>query len=78
MAPRLDSGDNQRITTDSTDSTSFRNGSQDQDDVEQGGVLLCVNMQMSFMHPPFGFALFYLRGIAPKELKGSEIYWGAY
>ena len=29
------------------------------------GVLLCVNMQTSFMHPPFGFALFYLRGIAP-------------
>jgi len=28
------------------------------------GVLLCVNMQTSFMHPPFGFALFYLRGIA--------------
>ena len=29
------------------------------------GVLLCVNMQTSFMHPPFGFALFYLRWIAP-------------
>ena len=28
------------------------------------GVLLCINMQTSFMHPPFGFALFYLRGIA--------------
>jgi len=28
------------------------------------GVLLCVNLQTSFMHPPFGFALFYLRGIA--------------
>ena len=28
------------------------------------GVLLCVNMQTSFMHPPFGFALFYLRGIS--------------
>jgi tripartite ATP-independent transporter DctM subunit len=41
------------------------------------GVLLCVNMQTSFMHPPFGFALFYLRGIAPKEVKSSEIYWGA-
>jgi tripartite ATP-independent transporter DctM subunit len=41
------------------------------------GVLLCVNMQTSFMHPPFGFALFYLRGIAPKEIKSSEIYWGA-
>jgi tripartite ATP-independent transporter DctM subunit len=41
------------------------------------GVLLCVNMQTSFMHPPFGFALFYLRGIAPKEVKSSAIYWGA-
>jgi tripartite ATP-independent transporter DctM subunit len=41
------------------------------------GVLLCVNMQTSFMHPPFGFALFYLRGIAPPEIKSSEIYWGA-
>jgi hypothetical protein len=41
------------------------------------GVLLCVNMQTSFMHPPFGFALFYLRSIAPKEVKSSSIYWGA-
>jgi TRAP-type mannitol/chloroaromatic compound transport system permease large subunit len=41
------------------------------------GVLLCVNMQTSFMHPPFGFALFYLRGIAPKSIKSSEIYIGA-
>ena len=41
------------------------------------GVLLCVNMQTSFMHPPFGFALFYLRGIAPREVKSSQIYWGA-
>jgi len=41
------------------------------------GVLLCVNMQTSFMHPPFGFALFYLRGIAPPEVKSSDIYWGA-
>jgi TRAP-type mannitol/chloroaromatic compound transport system permease large subunit len=31
------------------------------------GVLLAVNMQTSFMHPPFGFALFYLRGVAPTE-----------
>ena len=29
------------------------------------------------MHPPFGFALFYLRGIAPKEVKSSDIYWGS-
>jgi tripartite ATP-independent transporter DctM subunit len=41
------------------------------------GVLLCVNMQTSFMHPPFGFALFYLRGIAPKEVRSADIYWGA-
>ncbi|MCC7425416.1 MAG: TRAP transporter large permease subunit [Alphaproteobacteria bacterium] len=41
------------------------------------GVLLCVNMQTSFMHPPFGFALFYLRGIAPPEMKSRDIYWGA-
>ncbi|HUN69317.1 MAG TPA: TRAP transporter large permease subunit, partial [Burkholderiales bacterium] len=41
------------------------------------GVILGVNMQTSFMHPPFGFALFYLRGIAPKEVKSSSIYWGA-
>src|SRR2546429_4243282 len=41
------------------------------------GVLLCVNIQTSFMHPPFGFALFYLRGIAPPTIKTSDIYWGA-
>ena len=41
------------------------------------GVMLCVNMQTSFMHPPFGFALFYLRGVAPREVKSSDIYWGA-
>ncbi len=41
------------------------------------GVLLSVNMQTSFMHPPFGFALFFLRSVAPKEVKTSEIYWGA-
>jgi len=41
------------------------------------GVLLGVNMQTSFMHPPFGFALFYLRGIAPPSVKSSDIYWGA-
>ena len=29
------------------------------------------------MHPPFGFALFYLRGVAPKSLKSSDIYYGA-
>ena len=41
------------------------------------GVMLCVNMQTSFLHPPFGFVLFYLRGVAPKEVKSSDIYWGA-
>lgn len=41
------------------------------------GVLICVNMQTSFMHPPFGFALFYLRGIAPREIKTGDIYLGA-
>ena len=41
------------------------------------GVLLAVNMQTSFMHPPFGFALFYLRSVAPKEVKTSDLYWGA-
>ena len=42
------------------------------------GVMICANMQTSFMHPPFGFALFYLRGIVPREqVKTSEIYWGA-
>jgi TRAP-type mannitol/chloroaromatic compound transport system permease large subunit len=41
------------------------------------GVLICVNMQTSFMHPPFGFALFYLRGIAPPSIKSSDIYIGA-
>lgn len=54
------------------------------------GVLLSINMQTSFMHPPFGFALFYLRSVAPKtsykdRLTGQtiapittgQIYWGA-
>ncbi len=41
------------------------------------GVLLGVNMQTSFMHPPFGFALFYLRSVAPAEVKTGDIYWGA-
>ena len=41
------------------------------------GVMLCVNLQTSFMHPPFGFALFYLRGVAPKEIPSADIYWGA-
>jgi TRAP-type mannitol/chloroaromatic compound transport system permease large subunit len=54
------------------------------------GVLLAVNMQTSFMHPPFGFALFYLRSVAPKleyrdkltkrlmqPVTTGQIYWGA-
>jgi TRAP-type mannitol/chloroaromatic compound transport system permease large subunit len=41
------------------------------------GVLLCVNLQTSFMHPPFGFALFYLRGVAPKTVVTKDIYLGA-
>jgi TRAP-type mannitol/chloroaromatic compound transport system permease large subunit len=41
------------------------------------GVLLAINMQTSFLHPPFGFALFYLRSVAPKSVRTSEIYWGA-
>jgi TRAP-type mannitol/chloroaromatic compound transport system permease large subunit len=40
-------------------------------------VLICANIQTSFMHPPFGFALFYLRGIAPATVKSTDIYWGA-
>ena len=41
------------------------------------GVLLGINMQTSFMHPPFGFALFFLRSVAPTSVKTSDIYWGA-
>jgi tripartite ATP-independent transporter DctM subunit len=41
------------------------------------GVLIGVNMQTSFMHPPFGFALFYLRSIAPPSIKSEEILWGS-
>jgi len=41
------------------------------------GILIGVNMQTSFMHPPFGFALFYLRSVAPPVVRTSEIYWGA-
>jgi len=42
------------------------------------GVMICANMQTSFMHPPFGFALFYLRGIVPRDkVKTTDIYMGA-
>ncbi|MHA1537824.1 MAG: TRAP transporter large permease subunit [Alphaproteobacteria bacterium] len=40
------------------------------------GVMIGVNMQTSFLTPPFGFALFYLRGVAPAEVKTTEIYRG--
>ena len=41
------------------------------------GVMICANVQTSFMHPPFGFALFYLRGVAPPEVKSKDIYLGS-
>ena len=41
------------------------------------GVMIAVNLQTSFMHPPFGFSLFYLRSVAPRSLKTTDIYWGA-
>ena len=41
------------------------------------GVMLAVNMQTAFMHPPFGFALFYLKSVAPKAIRTADIYWGA-
>lgn len=41
------------------------------------GVLIGVNMQTSFMHPPFGFALFYLRSVAPASVRTTDLYWGA-
>ncbi|MGC1248100.1 MAG: TRAP transporter large permease subunit [Spirulinaceae cyanobacterium] len=40
------------------------------------GVILGANLQTSFLTPPFGFALFYLRGVAPPEIKTQEIYRG--
>ena len=39
-------------------------------------ILMAVNLQTSFLTPPFGFALFYLKGIAPKEIKIQQIYIG--
>ncbi|MEP0406306.1 MAG: TRAP transporter large permease subunit, partial [Roseibium sp.] len=41
------------------------------------GVMMAVNLQTSFLTPPFGFALFYLRGAAPKEVATADIYLGA-
>jgi tripartite ATP-independent transporter DctM subunit len=40
------------------------------------GIMIAVNLQTSFLTPPFGFALFYLRGVAPPEVKTSDIYRG--
>ena len=40
------------------------------------GIMIAVNLQTSFLTPPFGFALFYLRGVAPKTVKTSDIYKG--
>ena len=41
-------------------------------------ILMAVNLQTSFLTPPFGFALFYLKGIAPKEIKIQSIYKGLF
>lgn len=40
------------------------------------GIMIAVNLQTSFLTPPFGFALFYLRGVAPKEILTATIYRG--
>jgi len=40
------------------------------------GILIAINLQTSFLTPPFGFALFYLRGVAPPEIKTIQIYLG--
>ncbi|OUL59158.1 TRAP transporter large permease [Pseudoalteromonas ulvae] len=40
------------------------------------GIMIAVNLQTSFLTPPFGFALFYLRGVAPKTVLTSDIYKG--
>ena len=40
------------------------------------GVMIAVNLQTSFLTPPFGFALFYLRGVAPESVPTSAIYKG--
>ena len=41
------------------------------------GVMVGMNLQTSFLTPPFGFALFYLRGVAPKSVRTAHIYRGA-
>lgn len=40
------------------------------------GIMIAVNLQTSFLTPPFGFALFYLRGVAPPQVQTSDIYRG--
>jgi len=40
------------------------------------GIMIAINLQTSFLTPPFGFALFYLRGVAPDSLPTSAIYRG--
>jgi TRAP-type mannitol/chloroaromatic compound transport system permease large subunit len=40
------------------------------------GVMIAINLQTSFLTPPFGFSLFYLRGVAPREVKTIQIYRG--
>ena len=40
------------------------------------GIMIAINLQTSFLTPPFGFALFYLRGVAPPEVSTSDIYRG--
>ena len=40
------------------------------------GVLIAINLQTSFLTPPFGFSLFYLKGVAPPQVKTTDIYKG--
>jgi TRAP-type mannitol/chloroaromatic compound transport system permease large subunit len=40
------------------------------------GVMIAINLQTSFLTPPFGFSLFYLRGVAPREVATTDIYKG--
>jgi len=40
------------------------------------GIMIAINLQTSFLTPPFGFALFYLRGVAPREVSTADIYRG--
>jgi tripartite ATP-independent transporter DctM subunit len=40
------------------------------------GVMIAINLQTSFLTPPFGFSLFYLRGVAPPEVRTAQIYRG--